>query len=232
MSVIWLVTGANRGIGFALVKQLVKEPSNTIIAACRTPEKADALKALGDSVHVLQMDVGDADSITSSVESARAVLGRKGLDYLVNNAGMAQSGENAFNFDPAGALRVVQVNALGPALVSQAYLPFLEVAGRRGVIMHISSSLGAFSVGKISTMAPSYSMSKSALNMLAAKQAAEKPNLIPFTVCPGWVSTDMGGPTATTKPEDSAAALVKLATSVTKDHAGKFLQRDGTSTGY
>ena len=79
---------ANRGIGFTLVKQLAADPSNTIIAACRSPEKADALKALGSSVHVLEMDVENAGSITKSVEPARAILGDKGLDYLVNNAGI------------------------------------------------------------------------------------------------------------------------------------------------
>ncbi|KZV63991.1 NAD-P-binding protein [Peniophora sp. CONT] len=232
MSVTWLVTGANRGIGLALVKQLVQDSSNVILAACRSPEKADDLKALGNSVHVFKLDVGDPESISASVEPARAILGDKGLDYLVNNAGIAEKNENAFKFDHASALHVLQVNVLGPALVSQTYLPFLEVPGRRGVIMNISSSLGAFSVGKISGLAPSYSMSKAALNMLGAKQAVEKPNLIPFTVCPGWVQTDMGGAEAAIKPEDSAAALVKLAKSVTKEHVGKFLQRDGTSTGY
>ena len=78
----------------------------------------------------------------------------------------ATTGEKAFDMDPVAALRVLQVNAIGPALVSQAYAPFLEIPGRRGVIMHISSSLGAFSMGKISPTVPSYSMSKAALNML------------------------------------------------------------------
>lgn len=61
---------------------------------------------------------------------------------------------------------MLQVNVLGPALVSQAYLPLLEVPGRRGVIMNISSTMGAFTVGKLDTSYPSYSASKAALNML------------------------------------------------------------------
>lgn len=176
---------ANRGIGFTLVKQLSADPSNIIIAACRTPEKADALKALGGSVHIVQMEVSKPDSITQSVEPVREILGEKGLDYLVNNAGIVReqqfhlcelsidvtlgqcpNEESAFKVDLEAALRIFKINAIGPALVSQAFLPFLEVPGRRGVIMHISSSLGAFAYGALNTQVPTYCMTKAALNML------------------------------------------------------------------
>ena len=73
---------------------------------------------------------------------------------------------SAFKINPETALHVYQVNTVGPALVSQAFLPFLEVPGRRGVIMNVSSSQGAFSVGPMNTLVPTYSMSKTALNML------------------------------------------------------------------
>ncbi|VDC05593.1 unnamed protein product [Peniophora sp. CBMAI 1063] len=233
MSTTWLITGANRGIGFTLVKQLSADPSNLIIAACRSPEKADALKALGGSVHLVQLEVGDEDSIAKSVEPVRAILGDKGLDYLINNAGIAPHEDTtSFKINTATSLQIFKVNTLGPALVADAYIPFLEVPGRRGVIMNISSSLGAMDYGGKNTLAPTYCMSKAALNMLSAKQALEKPNLIAFAVCPGWVITDMGGSGAQLQPDDSASALLKLAKSVTKEHSGKFVQRNEANTGY
>ncbi|KAJ6622651.1 NAD-P-binding protein [Mycena sp. CBHHK59/15] len=228
MSTTWLITGANRGIGFALVKQLLADPANTVFATCRAPEAASALRALEGKLHIIKLDVGDAASIAESVAPMQATLGAQGLDYLINNAGRVSTwGEKAFTLDAAELATTFRVNTIGPALVTQAYLPLLEKGSRR-VIVHVSSSLGSFNKGGISPTAPAYAMSKAALNMLTAKQAAERTDLIPFSVCPGWVSTDMGTKAAKTTPEECASDLVKLITSASREkHAGKFLERDG-----
>ncbi|OSD04958.1 NAD(P)-binding protein [Trametes coccinea BRFM310] len=125
----WLVTGASRGIGFELVRQLAASPQNLVVAACRNPDKATALKALKDSakgtLHIIQLDVSDFDSIRASVKQAQPILGEIGLDYLVNNAGIALR-DTAFSLDPEDLLRILRTNAAGPAVVSQVYLPFVE----------------------------------------------------------------------------------------------------------
>ncbi len=82
----------SRGIGLELTKQLLQSPSNVVLATCRNPSKADALQALtassGGRLHVLPLDVNDADSIKSAAQAAEKIVGDKGIDYLINNAGI------------------------------------------------------------------------------------------------------------------------------------------------
>jgi len=230
----WLITGASRGIGLALVQLLVADAANVVIAAVRAPGSATALNDLGATakgkLHVIPLDVGDAASIKASVGHAKAVLEESGgLDYLVNNAAIYdKEGATWTTMDADVLLRSFQINTVGPALTSQAYLPYLSKPGKRGVIMHISSTMGSLG-SEHGTRGPAYCMSKTALNMLAYKQARESTDLIPFVVCPGWVSTDMGGASAPVTPVESATALLKLAKRVNKEHAGKFLHREGTT---
>jgi NAD(P)-dependent dehydrogenase (short-subunit alcohol dehydrogenase family) len=108
--VTWLVTGrvtiksavglltyfpfsrANRGIGLALVRQLLQDPSNIVLATCRTPQSASLLRDLNPlspgRLNICELDVSDPASITKSVDSANTVLADHGLDYLINNAGV------------------------------------------------------------------------------------------------------------------------------------------------
>lgn len=81
----------SRGIGLELTKQLLQSPSNLVLASCRNPAKADALQALTASsagrLHVLPLNVNDANSIESAAQAAEKIVGDKGIDYLINNAG-------------------------------------------------------------------------------------------------------------------------------------------------
>ncbi|CDO69106.1 hypothetical protein BN946_scf185042.g8 [Trametes cinnabarina] len=226
----WLVTGASRGIGFELVRQLVASPENLVVAACRNPAKATALnnlKALAKgTLHVVQIDVSDFDSIRASAKQLEPILGELGLDYLVNNAGVLYP-DTAFTLDPETLLETVRTNAAGPALLSQVCLPFLE-KGRRKVILHISSTGGSLQTTLgVGARLASYCMSKAALNMLTLKQKAERPDLTVLTMCPGWVKTDMGGKEAQLEPEESVAGILKVVTSVTLADSGKYLRYNG-----
>lgn len=84
----WLVTGSSRGIGFEVVKQLASDPSREIFATCRNPETASALNSLSGKLHVVKLDVDDEVSIRNAAETISAILGDRGLDYLINNAGI------------------------------------------------------------------------------------------------------------------------------------------------
>ncbi|EIW62542.1 NAD-P-binding protein [Trametes versicolor FP-101664 SS1] len=229
----WLVTGANRGIGLELVKQLLAVPTNLVVAASRNPDKATALAELKSSakgtLHLVQLDVSDFDNVRALPKQLEPILGATGLDYLISNAGIAIF-DTAFTLDPDALLNVVRTNAAGPALLSQVVLPFLEKAPTKK-ILHISSTAG--SIASVAQIPPafasnaSYPISKAALNMLAYKQKVERPDLTVITMCPGWVQTDMGGADAQLKPEESVAGIIKVITSVTNADSGKYLRQNG-----
>lgn len=84
----------SRGIGFEIVRQLLESPNNLVIAGCRTPEKATALHGLKDgakgTLHVIQLDVADVDSVRAVPKAIAPILGESGLDHLINNAGMVR----------------------------------------------------------------------------------------------------------------------------------------------
>ncbi|OSD04961.1 NAD-P-binding protein [Trametes coccinea BRFM310] len=226
----WLVTGSSRGIGFELVRQLVASSDNLVVAACRTPDKATALKGLKASakgtLHIVQMDVSDFDSIRASAKQLEPILGEIGLDYLINNAAVA-SRDLPFALDPEELLQLMRTNVAGPAVVSQVCLPFLEKSVKK-IILHISSTAGSLgSTSWIGAGYTSYSMSKAALNMLTLKQKAERPDLTLITLCPGPVKTDMNTENGQLEPEESVAGILKVITSVTAEDSGKFFSHDG-----
>ncbi|KAI9061964.1 NAD-P-binding protein [Trametes sanguinea] len=229
----WLVTGASRGIGLELVRQLLSSSQNIIVAACRNPEKATTLHRLQDSsrgrLHIVQLDVSDFDSVRASAKQLEPILGKIGLDYLINNAGILTQ-DTAFTLDPEQFLQVVRTNVAGPALVSQVCLPFLE-GGARKVILNISSTAGSLGsvegwVGGAAGFA-SYAMSKAALNMLTVKQKAERPDLTVITMCPGGVKTDMTAKEGELEPEESVSGILKVITSVSAGDSGKYIRYNG-----
>ncbi|OSD04963.1 NAD-P-binding protein [Trametes coccinea BRFM310] len=232
----WLVTGASRGIGLELVRQLLSSSEHIVVAACRNPEKATVLKDFKDSskgrLHIVRLDVSDFDSIRASVKHLESALGELGLDYLINNAGILTQ-DTAFTLNPEQFLQVVRTNVAGPALVSQVCLPLLEKSVRK-VILNISSTAG--SLGSVEGWVggaagfTSYAMSKAALNMLTVKQKAERPDLTVITMCPGGVRTDMTSKMGELEPEESVAGILKVITSVTSEDSGKYLRYNGEQT--
>ncbi|KAI0353991.1 NAD-P-binding protein [Trametes cingulata] len=226
----WLITGTSRGIGLELVRQLSSSPANVVIAACRNPSKADALEALkaeaAGTVHIVQIDVDDPASTTSSTEMVTSLIGDLGLDYLINNAGIIGERDKAFALDADVMIRTFRTNTVGPALMSQAYLPLLE-KGRKKVILNISSTYG--SVGSdFGERLVSYSLSKAALNMLTYKQKKTRPDIISVCMCPGWVHTDMGGDEGyEMEPQESIAHILKVVAGLTPADNGRFLRHNG-----
>ncbi|KAI0667316.1 NAD-P-binding protein [Trametes maxima] len=228
--IAWLVTGSSRGIGLEIVRQLLASPSNLVVAACRSPENATALRdmrnAAKGTLHVIQLDVSDFDSIRASSKSLQPILGDTGLDYLISNAAIAPR-DQSFTMVPEDLLHAVRTNVAGPALLSQIAQPFLE-KGRKKTILHLSSTVGSISsAGDNFRTNASYAISKAALNMLAVKQKFERPDLIVIALCPGWVKTDMGGTGASLEPEESVAGILKVITSVTPADSGKYLRYNG-----
>ncbi|KAI0325660.1 NAD-P-binding protein [Cubamyces sp. BRFM 1775] len=224
----WLVTGASRGLGLEFVRQIVASPDNVVVATCRNPEKATELHDLKANskgkLHIFKLDVDDFDGVRAAAQDLSAILGDTGLDYLISNAGIALAVDGAFTVKPEDILRHVHTNAAAPALVSQICLPHLE-KGVKKTIVHVSSTGGSLgSIERVGARLASYGMSKTALNMLARKQQAERPDFTVLTVCPGWVKTGLGGDAAPLEPSESVAGLMKI---ITESDKGKYVRYNG-----
>jgi NAD(P)-dependent dehydrogenase (short-subunit alcohol dehydrogenase family) len=216
-----VVTGANRGIGLELVRQLLAR-GDRVEAACRRPDEAHELHATGARVHAV--DVSDGANVSGF---ARA-LGDAAVDLVINNAGVyGDLRQRLADFDYESATRTFEVNALGALRVSQALLPHL----RRGTgkkLAHISSVLGSLSATASSDNL-AYRMSKAALNMVARSIAFELADdrIISIAVHPGWVRTAMGGPDAPTTAGEAAAAILARIDAATASDSGEFMDTRG-----
>ena len=188
-----LVTGANRGIGLELARQLLARGDHGV-AACRQPGKATALNALAAEhpgrLHVLPLDVASARSRAELVRELPLVLGDDArLDWLVNNAGVLHSGERFGHVKEAILEDSLRVNAIGPFLLAQALAPMLVDGGRIANLSTIMASIAS----RTEFRSPSYSASKAAQNMLTVQlaRALAPRGIVVLALHPGWVMTEM-----------------------------------------
>lgn len=218
-----LITGANRGIGLELTRQYAEEGWE-VLACVRDPKKARILNMLDGDITVFPLDVSDDKSIAKLAKD----LKNKAIDLLINNAGIFGEGPQNFgDSNTKGWLRTFHVNCIGPIHVLEALLPNL-VKGKMKIAATISSLMG--SVSDLQSGGNyAYRSSKSAVNMamsIAARDLKDK-GITVILLNPGWVQTDMGGPTAPLVVEDSATGLRKVLKKVKPTDSGKFLNYDG-----
>lgn len=224
-----LVTGANRGIGFEIVRQLARLGVLAVIGsrtAAKGLEAAEKLRSEGLEVPVVTLDVDNEQSPAQAVAEVQRLYGR--LDVLVNNAAVLIDGPDQFQaslFDLKSATlrQTFETNVLGPMRLIQAVGPLMR-AQNYGRIVNISS--GAGQLTDMGMGYPAYRMSKTALNALTRIAAAELVNngVKVNACCPGWVRTDMGGPTATRSVEEGADTPVWLATLPDEGPTGGFFR--------
>ena len=220
---IALVTGANKGIGFEVVRELARLGLRVFLGA-RNPKAgraaAEKLKMEGD-VFFLEMDVSDPDSIRRAAEELANQSDR--LDVLVNNAGILLDGDkDALTITTGIFEQTIRTNTLGPWLVAQAFVPLLKKSPVPRIV-NVSSSGGQLE-GGADGWAPGYCVSKTALNGVTVQLAAALPKFAVNSVCPGWVRTDMGGENANRSVAEGAATIVWLATAAPHDLTGKFVK--------
>ena len=182
-----LVTGGNRGIGLAFVRQLLAR-GDRVVATCRQPGKATALNALAGEhpgrLRVLPLDVAEAKSRAELLRELPLVLGDDGrLDLLVNNAGVLHSGERFGHVEEAILEDSLRVNAIGPFLLAQALAPMLADGGRLANLSTIMASIAS----RTEFRSPSYSASKAAQNMLTVQlaRALEPRGIVVLALHPG-----------------------------------------------
>lgn len=189
---IALVTGANRGIGEEVARQLASHHVLKVVLGSRDLEKGrSAAQRIGRSAEAVQLDVSDQNSVTAALARVDAAHGQ--LDILVNNAGVDyDTDQQAHTADLARVHRAFETNLFGAWATTIAAVPLLR-KGQSARIVNVSSGAGA--IKGMSSGTPGYGVSKAALNALTLKTAAElkSQGILVNAVCPGWVATDMGG---------------------------------------
>ncbi len=221
---IALITGANKGIGKEVARQLAKLGYAVFMGSRdmhRGREASEELCAEGYEIFFLHLDVTDPVSIKNAVGTFSQKADH--LNVLINNAAILEDhGEDLTNMNAEMLERTMKTNVIGPILVSQDFLPYLKLAPNGGRIINVSS--GAGSLGSMETYAPAYSISKTALNAVTKQFAGalRADNVAVNSACPGWVRTDMGGANANRPVEKGAETIVWLAAEAPQNETGKF----------
>jgi NAD(P)-dependent dehydrogenase (short-subunit alcohol dehydrogenase family) len=223
-----LVTGANRGIGLELARQLL-DRGDTVFATCRDPAAAPELQALAKTspaLTILAMEVTDAASIARAVEKVDGAP----IDILINNAGIiGPKRQSSLDMDFDGWLTTLDVNTLGPLRVLQAFLPNLSL-NDQAYVLTVTSRMGSLTASP-ATDRIAYRASKAALNrlMLAAAGDLNSRNIAVAVAHPGWVQTDMGGAQAALTPSESARGLIEVVDHMTLSNTPRFFDHDGST---
>jgi NAD(P)-dependent dehydrogenase (short-subunit alcohol dehydrogenase family) len=214
-----LVTGANKGIGFAIAKALAAKGLQVWIGARdagRGEAAVEKLTAEGHNVRFIQIDVSDDASVAAAAMKLASEV--KALDVLINNAGIVRDSTPPSEAKIADLREVYETNVFGPIRATQAFLPLLKAANGARVV-NISSGLGSLALVTDPTSVFSqanllgYNSSKTALNAVSVAFAKE---LEPFgikvnAVEPGTVATDLNGNTGNMTPDEGAESAVEMA---------------------
>lgn len=239
---IALVTGANRGLGYATVRALAETGMSVLLTgrdAGKVEEAAAALQAEGLDVQAFSLDVSSPSSIASAVERVEREHGL--LDVLVNNAGILPEATDGEQHDFAGVAlfqSTFQTNVFGVVAVTEAFLPLLRRSAR-GRIVNVSTTMGSltdqanpdspwYQLG-----VPAYRSSKAALNSITislAKALADT-DIKVTSVCPGWVQTDLAPGNRDHAPvtADDAARVVVAAAMLPADaDSGSFVDANSS----
>jgi len=222
-----VVTGANRGIGLELVRQLAAR-GDTVEACARQPRAARELAALaGEHVRLHQVDVTDPATVRALADA----LGNAAIDVVFNVAGITGPDpdleELGADLAMRGLLDTYDVNALGALRVSVALLPHVR-RGAAKKLVHVTSGMG--SIGdNTSGGSYAYRMSKAALNMMSRSLAVDLrgEGIVSVVINPGWVQTDMGGSSAPTPVADSVRGILREIDKATLADSGEFLNWKG-----
>ena len=185
-----LVTGANRGIGREVVRQLVAEGFRTILTA--RDERRARGAARGLSADFATLDVSHIESIDACFRTLEQSYGQ--LDVLINNAAIHyDTWQRGIDADLEIVHEAFETNVFGAWRAAQLAVP-LMLRNRWGRIVNVSS--GGGSLASMGGGTPAYSVSKAALNAMTRVLAAELDGtgILVNSICPGWVATDMGGP--------------------------------------
>lgn len=248
----YFISGANRGIGFELVKRILEtSPESTIIATTRDPSRSKELEKLSssnpDQIKIVKLDVSSQDSISKLSEQIGKIT--KTIDIVIFNAAIADSYKKILETDTENFLNHYTTNVLGPIQLTKALYPFLTNSNFKQLI-YISSIAGSLS-GFFPVSTGAYGQSKAALNhtVLTLSNELKDEGFTVVAVHPGAVQSEMGNyglPILAKKHPDIAEALlngsitteqsakdqIELYSKLTKEDNGKFFSFDGSEIPY
>lgn len=237
-----LITGANRGIGLELVRQLLllETPPKHVFATCRSPDKAEDLQKLAESngaVRVLKLDVSEPESFPGVREEVEAVLQGDGLNLLINNAGIIAR-DNLAAVTVQGMESLYRTNTIGPLFLAKEFLPLILKAAKAGsgqpmscskaAIINMTSKVGSMEDNSSGGRYP-YRISKAALNMVTKNLSVDLKADDILSVClhPGYVKTEMGGPNALITSEQSVQGMINVMASLDAEKNGLMIDYAG-----
>ncbi|KAF6842501.1 aflatoxin biosynthesis ketoreductase Nor-1 [Colletotrichum musicola] len=243
---VYLITGANRGIGRGFIQRILQKPSATVIAAVRDPlhptskALADLPKGPETKLIVVKLDSANEEDAAAAVAQLRE-QGISYLDVVIANAGIGLDSTTVRNTSPANAQLHFNVNAIGPLVLFQATVDLLK-ASKTGSpkFVALSTIMGSIGSQEIFSNFPGtsspYGASKAALNWFIRLLSFEEPWLISWVFHPGLVETDLtsGGALdlkalGAISVETSVANMIKTTWSIEpKDLTGTFRNHDGT----
>uniref|UniRef100_A0A3Q4H5D4 Uncharacterized LOC102798082 n=1 Tax=Neolamprologus brichardi TaxID=32507 RepID=A0A3Q4H5D4_NEOBR len=244
-----LVTGANRGLGLELVKQLAETTGQEahIYACSREPEgsRTEALRQLTTrhpgKITIIKLDVADEESISAAVQAVQDQIGDAGLNILINNAGIrkpALSGALSAT-KKNDMMEVYETNVVGPFTIAKVGLfsaepRFPDASIHFSAIINISTAISSIEkcpeTFSAAQMYP-YRISKAALNMLTRCQAEDfkTHNIVVTAIHPGWVQTEMGGENAPLTTVDSVLGMLSVISSLSNKDRGMLLDWQGNT---
>ena len=243
MTKIAVITGANRGLGFATARRLGRSGVKVIVGA-RSPasshDAAERMRREGFDAEPLTIDVNSAASVEEAAKQVEQQHGR--VDILINNAGILPEA-TADDVERPLDLRMFresfETNVFGAVSVTKEFLPLLRRSDSARIV-NVSSTMGSLtdqsdpSSPYFGVVVPAYQMSKAALNgfTIALSKLLADTSIKVNSVCPGWVQTDLGGSenraAAPTTADDAAAIVVEMASIPDDGPTGGFVDRDGT----
>ena len=217
-----LITGGSRGLGLEFVRQYAAD-GDRVIAACREPATASALKSVKGDVRVVALDVADGGSIRALADA----LNNEPIDILINHAGVYGKAQSLGKMDYAAWEDVFRINTIGPMHLTDALIPRIA-AGKRKIVCAVTSLMGSIEDNS-SGGYYAYRSSKAALNAVFKSLAIDlKPRGITSIVLhPGWVKTDMGGPNAPLEAPESVRGMRAVLAKLTIADTGRFYDYQG-----
>ncbi len=226
-----LITGANRGLGLGLA-QLYAKDGDKVHACCRNPDSASDLKAIEGDVVIHALDVEDPKSIAA----LKAAIGDEPIDILLNVAGyygkyiVSEPGgmQDFGDTDYDEWEKINRINVIGPMRMAEAFADNVAASGQKKLIT-LSSILGSIGGNDVGKMYP-YRASKAGANAIMRSMGLDlkEKGITALPMHPGWVRTDMGGPTADIDTETSVAGMKKVIAGLKPDDAGRFIAYDGS----
>jgi NAD(P)-dependent dehydrogenase (short-subunit alcohol dehydrogenase family) len=211
-----LVSGASRGIGAEIARELAADHGFLVFAGARNPSDVE----VAERIEPVRLDVTDQSTIDAAREAIESGPGH--LDSLVNNAGIAGGsyGDGFEDSDIDEMKRVLETNLYGAWRLTQAMLPLLRRSEHPRVV-NVSS--GAGQLAEMNGGIHPYRLSKTGMNVLT-RTLSDDGEVIVNSMCPGWVRTDMGGSGARRSVQEGADTAVWLATLPDDGPAGGFFR--------